>query len=295
MVGPEAPFMPSSAGFKNKAAHHNNLFTKVMETSELSEMIIVNLICRYQDLLNFGASSQSNLNLIISFFTYWNTTKREFLGCELGERKKQAMVERGEITQEQANKMTPGKYVVVGPIRVEDSRDSKIPVRTNGQLLDPYGTFVPQRYATARSDLEATLMFCKSASDLRSKRDVIANFILDMCLHLYGRHIRVLFIYEQKFLDVDGVRALLRACPNLEKLCIHQCANIHLSHVKPILEHVVEFNEIRYENGSNLPGLEVDISPRYHIGTPEDGSYGVFWQDQGQVDSLGGIVAHSWV
>ncbi|RYP49548.1 hypothetical protein DL768_004750 [Monosporascus sp. mg162] len=261
-----APFVKSETGFSRVVAKQPTALTAVFSTPEVLKEILKHVSTEWESLSNLGRTCQTVFCAIGGSMTQCDMSKGNFLNLDKSESQLVGLVKKGELTQDQADRVSVSWLLSVSPFRMEGADHGDIP-------MNEYGFY---DYQTKHR--------------LPTMRKIVDSHIKLYRAFLYhGEHMQKILLHRVTLLNIPAVKAIVRTMSNLSHLGIYNCELLTLEAVIPLLKIITEANQRRQER--NAAPLNLDFSPRFFQGPIVNGKcYGVIPYDEGTIDTQLAIV-----
>ncbi|KAI4862790.1 hypothetical protein F4820DRAFT_459950 [Hypoxylon rubiginosum] len=252
--------------FRTVKAQQPSAFTRVLETTELCQKLMLEIGHRWGDLSNFTRTCQTVLFAMNKISTRVDLTKSNFLNLDKTDAQIQADRAQGHDTISAS-----AVFLILSDIRGE-YREAEVgegdPNRS-GDPSCPRGTY-DRPSATQR---------------------VVHTYLLLKSIHLRGTQMRFLHLHSVPNLDTAVLRRCLGGLPNLEVLGVHNCELLHFGTAREVLDLIIYHNK---EPG--FKRVRSDFSPYYYTGLPRDhkghkGEFGVVPSDHEMIETRRAIAA----
>ncbi|RYP66237.1 hypothetical protein DL769_006081 [Monosporascus sp. CRB-8-3] len=127
-----APFVKSETGFSRGVARQPTALTAVFSTPEVLKEILKHVSTEWESLSNLGRTCQMVFSAIGGSMTQCDMSKGNFLNLDKSEDQLARLVEKGGLTQDQADQVRASWLVSVSPFRMEGTDDGDIPKNEYG-------------------------------------------------------------------------------------------------------------------------------------------------------------------
>ncbi|RYP92113.1 hypothetical protein DL770_001774 [Monosporascus sp. CRB-9-2] len=261
-----APFVKSEAGFSRVVAKQPTALTGVFSTPEVLKEILKHVSTEWESLSNLGRTCQTAFCAIGGSMTQCDMNRGNFLNLDKSESQLAGLVKKGELTQDQADRVSVSWLLSVSPFRMEGTDHEDIP-------MNEYGFY---DYQTKHR--------------LPTMRKIVDSHIKLYRAFLYhGEHMQKVLLHRVALLNIPAVKAIVRTMSNLNHLGIYNCELLTLEAVIPLLNIIAEANQRRQER--NAAPINLDFSPRFFQGPMVNGKcYGVIPYDEGKINTQQAIV-----
>ncbi|KAI1408997.1 hypothetical protein F5Y13DRAFT_203975 [Hypoxylon sp. FL1857] len=249
--------------------------TRVFQTTELCEKLLLLVGARWDDLGNLSRTCQMILFALNNVSTHVDLTKGNFLNLdyypsEIDEANAKAKAE-GTATEGEFMKPVSSTFLILSNIRgpYRGAEDGEEDTDGHGYPAPPKGRF-----------------FRRSP-----EHRLIDIYKFMKIVDIRGSRIRMLHFHSTPYLDMSVLNQCLEMLPNLEVLGVHNCELLHFGKTVELLNAVIAHNN-RHENRF----VRADFSPFYYYGPQRQddgrkGEYGVIPSDMGTVDTRRAVVA----
>ncbi|RYO95560.1 hypothetical protein DL764_007657 [Monosporascus ibericus] len=256
-----APFVKSETGFSRVVAKQPMAFTAVFTMPEVLKEILKHVSTEWESMSNLGRTCQTVFCAIGDSMTQCDMNKGDFLNLDKSESQLAGLVKKGELTQDQADRVGVSWLLSVSPFRMEGTDHAEIP-------MNEYGFY----------DYQIMLK-------LPTMRKIVDSHIKLYRAFLYhGEHMQKILLHRVTLLNIPAVKTIVRTMSNLSHLGIYNCELLTLQAVIPLLEIITEANQRRQER--NAAHVNLDFSPRFFQGPMVNGKcYGVIPYDNGTINT----------
>ncbi|KXJ91414.1 hypothetical protein Micbo1qcDRAFT_175624 [Microdochium bolleyi] len=257
----KAPFLwVLEEEFTLPAVELSHPLEKVISTPELFEMVLADL---------------AMFNAISSHFARINTRDSEYKSLCFLPPGHVNISDAVKVDAETFTTLNVGPFLIVGGIRGSwlKGHEPEIDIDYTTECgVWEYPSRVKYRGQGAKKTMQGYLEFLQ-------------------CIEQRPTVLRHVLLQGLMFLDLHGVRAIVRSSPALATLAIHNCELLHFGAVKGLVQLIKDENDCRQREKKT--SLVLDFYPRYYQGprTGSQGCYGVVWSDEGFVDTIRAVTA----
>ncbi|KAI0158260.1 hypothetical protein GGR57DRAFT_510429 [Xylariaceae sp. FL1272] len=238
----QAPFLLRPVQLAQaQVSQPNGAMVKVFSVSELAKVIYGHLVSHREALDHLSRTCQFHMNTINATFARCDATNCQFLGLDT--------MPASQAGQQFSDMM------IVSPVRPLVQKARHFTKSTLNEVGYPcVAPMEPEPMSFTKG--------WKSHIQLMSMIAVNGSILKHLVLH------------GLPWLEIQGVRKILEACPNLESIGVHQCFLLDFSQSTKFFQTVTQVNQKREAEGRGKPLIDCDFGPFWFKGPEftEDGS-----------------------
>ncbi|KAI1258467.1 hypothetical protein F5Y18DRAFT_444554 [Xylariaceae sp. FL1019] len=218
----------------------NGAMITVFSISELAQAIYGKLVAHREALDHLSRTCQFHMNTINATFARCDATNCQFLGLD--------KMPASQASQQFSDMM------IISPVRPFLQKARHFQKST----LNDFG------YPCVAPMEPEPMSFDKTWKSHVQLLSMVA---------INGSILKHLMLHGLPWLEIQGVRRILEACPNLESVGVHQCFLLDFSQSCKFFQTIIQVNQTREAKGREQPLIDCDFGPFWFKGPEytEDG------------------------